>query len=442
MTQEERPLRSESCGVFYFVFSSDSHHIDPDRMTFSRIILLLILQATFVGCRTSGKSAVVHHVDPVLSNTLNCEELVDYLNSQNKGLQSWRCMDTQVRVSMPGLPISQELKGQLACSAPSSFRLTADNFVGMADFGSNDDLCWAYVKPGDPVVMTWRHEDAHLLEYVPGDFPRLDPEWLMVILGIQPLNSQDFQIQKPPAGSQDLWLVSIEESANGEPLRRVIKVDTVRGFAREHSLIDHNGDHLLRAQLSNYRTCGGHVIPHTVKISFPPQKTELTLNFKAIEANCHVADTLWIPPGGDRIAQVDLGDYVRRTHGDIPPKRKVRDQSSADVKPNNTMLDGTPQRNRKSFEKPDFDVSDSSTESLFTEPHSPDRRFYVEDAGMTDDLDESNVSFDDHFQSEGIGSNSSRCPPIIEAGHLVEPDFDTVAPAKPKARRFSRYFNR
>ena len=61
---------------------------------------------------------------------------------------------------------------------------------------------------------------------------------------------------------------------------------------------------------------------------------------------------------------------------------------------------------------------------------------------MTDDLDESNVSFDDHFQSEGIGSNSSRRPPIIEAGHLVEPDFDTVAPTKPKARRFSRYFNR
>lgn len=58
-------------------------------MAFFRITLILIVQATFVGCHTTGKTAVVHHVDPVLSNTLSCEELVDYLNSQNEGLHGW-----------------------------------------------------------------------------------------------------------------------------------------------------------------------------------------------------------------------------------------------------------------------------------------------------------------------------------------------------------------
>ena len=390
-------------------------------MTSTRIIFLLILQATLVGCLTGGsKTTVVPHVDPVLSNTLSCEELVDYLNAKNQGLHGWRCMTTQVYVSMPGLPLPQKLSGALSCSAPSSFRLTADNFVAMADVGSNDELCWSYFKPGEPVVMTWHHEDSHLLEYIPGNFPRLDPAWLMVILGIQPLDAKDFKIQKPPAGSRELWLVSIEESASGQPLRRVIKVDTVRGFAREHSLIDHNGEHLLRAQLSNHRTCGGHVIPHTVKISFPPQKTELTLNFKGIEPNFRVADGLWAPPVG--VAHVDMGDYVRSMYADIPPRQKTAVDSLVEVPQNDTMLDGVPRRSEDDLVEPEFDPPDATDESLFPDDRSPDDRYFgkeePEDAVQRFDDDA-----DDH--------RSNTQGPIREAGFQEVPDFDIVAPKKP-----------
>ena len=406
-------------------------------MTSTRIICLLILQATTVGCLTSGKSAVEHHVDPVLSNKLSCEELVDYLNSQNEGLHGWQCMETQVHVSMPGLPLPQRLNGVLSCSAPNSFRLTAENLVAMADVGSNDELCWSYFKPGEPVVMTWHHEDAHLLEYVPGNFPRLDPEWLMVILGIQPLDARDFQIQKPPAGSRELWLVSIEESASGQTLRRVIKVDTVRGFAREHSLIDHNGEHLLRAQLSNHRKCGDHVIPHTVKISFPPQKTQLTLNFRGIEPNCHIKDGIWTPPGGGRIAHVDLGDYVRSVHGDIPPGRKRDDQSIAENPLDDTMLDGTPRRRRNDFQDPEFEPLDPSDESLLQNDRSPDDRFF----GKEVPEDESQ-SFDDRIEGVARDRHFNSLAPIRQTGFLEEPDFDTVAPKQPKRGRFGLKFGR
>ena len=361
-------------------------------MTLSRNILLLILHTTIVGCQMSGKSTVVHHVDPVLSNTLSGEELVDYLNSQNKGLYGWRCMETQVHVRMPGLPLPQKLSGALTCSAPSSFRLTAGNFVATADVGSNDELCWSYFNPGEPVVMTWRHEDAHLLEYFPGNFPRLDPEWLMVILGIQPLDAKNFHIQKPPAGSRELWLVSIEESASGQPLRRVIKVDRVRGFAREHSLIDHNGDHLLRVQLSNHRTCGGHIIPHTVKISFPPQKTELTLNFKDIEPNCQIADGLWTPPGGDHLAQLDLGEWILQKHPDIPRRHDRLEQPYLESLLDDTMIDGTSPQKPDDFEDPDFDRLDPSDESFYEDVRLRDGRYFGKE----------------------------------------EPDFDIVAPNKPR----------
>jgi len=390
-------------------------------MTSTRIIFLLILQTTLVGCLALGKSTVVHHVDPVLSKTMNCEELVDYLNSQNQGLHGWRCMETQVHVSMPGLPLPQKLSGTLSCSAPSSFRLTADNFVAMADVGSNDELCWSYFKPGEPVVMTWHHEDSHLLEYIPGNFPRLDPEWLMVILGIQPLDAKDFQIQKPPAGSRELWLVSIEESADGQTLRRVIKVDTARGFAREHSLIDHNGDHLLRAQLSNHRTCGGHVIPHTVKISFPQQKTELTLSFNGIEPNCHIADGLWTPPGGNHLTQVDLGEWLRQKHPDIAPRRERLEQPYVESLPDDTMIDGTSPRTSDGFEDPDFDSLDPSQESLTEDVRLRDGRYFGKD-----EPDDAMQRFDD----EAGELRSSLRSPIHEAGFQEEPDFDIVAPKK------------
>lgn len=400
-------------------------------MISSRTIVLLIVQATLFGCVTGGKVKEVRNIKPVLTNTMSCDELVDYLNSQNEGLHGWRCMDTQVHVSMPGIPLPQNLKGSLSCSEPKNFRLTADNFVAMADFGSNDDICWAYSKPGEPAVMTWNHEDSHLLEYVPGNFPRLDPEWLMVILGVQALDAREFQLQKPPAGSRELWLVAIEESASGQPIRRVVKVDTLRGVAREHALIDHNGTHLLRAQLSNHRTCGGHVLPHTVKISFPPQKTELTLNFKAIEPNCRIAEGLWTPPGGDRIAQIDLGDYVRQMHGDIPPKRSRQGSAVAEFDRETQMLDGTPQQKLNTSVEPDFDSDPLPNESLFSSDNSSDGRFFV-----AENSDEFDPAFQNSIAGEADEPVFDSRASIHQAGFLEEPDFDTVAPTKPKPRWF------
>ena len=400
-------------------------------MTSTRTILMLILHTTFVGCQTASNATVVHHVDPVLSNSLTCEQLVDHLNSQNKSLHGWRCMDTRVYVSMPGVPLPQKLTGSLSCNAPSSFRLMADNFVAQADFGSNDDLCWAYVKPGEPVVMTWRHEDSHLLEYVPGGFPRLDPEWLMVVLGVQPLNAADFRIQKPPAGSRELWLVALEESASGQTLRRVIKVDPVSGVAREHALIDHNGELLLRARLSNHRSCDGSLIPHLVKISFPPQKTELTLEFKNVEANCGFTDALWVPPGKDRIARLDLGDYVRQTNGDLPPRRKPRDeQKIALVPPEGQMLEGTPPRGGD-LDETEPENDDSFADPLLDEPAIPGGRFFGENEPEGPDplFESGNSAGDDRRRSSSLS-------PIHTIGFQEEPDFDIVAPKTPPRKKF------
>lgn len=276
-----------------------------------RVFFLTFLLMTASGCLFGKKEEAPVVVDPVLPPSMGRHELVDYLNAQCDGLTSWRSRDTSVHVRTPQIPMPQKLRGSLACSSPSNFRLVANNVLAQADFGSNQDFCWAYAKPGESVVLTWRHEDSHLLRHVPGGLPRLEPEWLMTILGIRPLNADDYEVQNPPSGSREIWLVDIED-VEGSTLRRVIKVDTLRGVVREHALYDGDGVALLRAQLSNYRNCNGAKLPHEVKISFPTHETELTLVFNNVETNCSIPDTVWTPPRGANLEYVDLGDVVRQ----------------------------------------------------------------------------------------------------------------------------------
>ncbi len=279
-------------------------------MLSNRHILFLTITLTATGCQWRSLQKEPRFVDPVLPMAMSKNELIEHLNRQHEGLQSWQCKDTLVRASMPGLPFEQRLSGTLFCSAPSQFRLMAGSLMVSADFGSNDEIGWAFLKPGESSVLTWRHEDSHLLQYIPGGL-RLEPSWLMTILGVQPLNSESYELQNAPAGSRELWLVAVEDAPDGTSLRRVIKVDTVRGVAREHALYDSEGNPLLRAQLSHHKSCSGHLIPHLVKLSFPQTETVLTLEFKGIETDCRIADTVWNPPQGRFIEHIDLGELIR-----------------------------------------------------------------------------------------------------------------------------------
>lgn len=342
-----------------------------------RFLFLSIFLMSACGCIFGKKDEAPVVVDPVLPPTMGRHELVDYLNSQCEGLTSWRSRDTNVHVRTPQIPMPQKLRGTLACSAPSNFRLSASNVLAMADFGSNEDLCWAYAKPGESVVLTWRHEDSHLLRHVPGGLPRLEPEWLMTILGIRPLNADDYEVQNPPSGSREIWLVDVED-VDGSTLRRVVKVDTVYGVVREHALYDGDGVALLRAQLSNYRNCNGAKLPHEVKISFPVHETELTLTFNNIETNCSIPPVVWTPPRGANLEYVDVGDMVRRQleydnrnrwKGDTDQQLKREPNDPLPADPGSPILQtGT---ENEVVDSPQFD--DPGTAPTFDIPRKPRR---------------------------------------------------------------------
>jgi hypothetical protein len=384
-----------------------------------RIILLIVLATT--GCQLGGRRQEVRIVDPVLPESIGRIELVEYLNGKTDGLQSWRCMNTHVHVKSPDLMIPQKLKGTLACSAPGQFRLVCDNTVGHADFGANEDICWAYVKPGKSVVMTWRHEDSALLQHLPGGLPRLEPEWLMTVLGVEPLNADRYDLQNAPKGSKEVWLVAIEDAPDGSSLRRVIKVDTVLGVIRRHALYDSDAQPLLIADLSDYKSVGPHELPHTVRIDFPKTETQLTLKFSGIETGCQVAEALWQPPRNVEV--MDLGDYVRlQMQHDPHFAPHGRSGSPANATPGvktafNPGTRGKAQGNAYVGSEPSFD-NEPSFDTQSPNVHLTGNEKFYSPGG--DD------SFDD--QASGPNHTSEEDWERALAEESLVPDFDVVAP--------------
>jgi hypothetical protein len=385
-------------------------------LIFMRLLfLMLTLMVITSGCQhLESRQQEARMVQPVLPDSIGRDELVDHLNQVNAGLKSWRCMDTVVHVSKPGLPLPR-LTGRFACESPSRFRLVSDNFASSADFGANDDICWAYVKPGESVVLTWKHEDSHLLTQLPGDLPRLEPEWLMAVLGIQPLNPERYELQNSPLGSKELWLVSVEDAPDGSSLRRVIKVDPLSGLVREHALYNSNREHLLRAQLSDYRQCGGYRLPHHVRIEFPQHQTQLALTFRSIQTDCAIEPALWQVPEGRNLEVVDLGELVRA--------RAMIPNSAAPRQSPDHRQDPDPGDQTTVFHQPKPTAMDgqgfSETDDSGNGSKSGNRQISYQQPGDAEPTDE--FPYDPEFDGGG--------------GSAV-PQFDIVTPSQAKKRSF------
>ncbi len=270
----------------------------------------LVCVMLIAGCHGLSLQPKPVNVDPVIPMSLSREELVAHINRHSRELSSWRCLDTQIKIRMPN-GLRHRLSGMIACEAPSNFRLTARNVLASADLGTNHDICWFYMKPGDSPLIMWSHDDAELLDQVELGFPRIEPRWLMNVLGVVPLRPEDFSLSTGPAGSKELWLQAIVEKPNGEAVRRAIKVDTMTGHVREHVIYDADRNPIIRANLSNYKTVDGNVLPTTVALEFPKLDMEIELSFPKIEPNAVTPQNLWqMPTGSDHV--MNLGHEIRR----------------------------------------------------------------------------------------------------------------------------------
>ena len=362
-------------------------------------ILITVLSGT-TGCSMPGRQKQVQHRDPALPMTLNREELVSYLNNQNQGLDGWQSTSTRLAVRLPN-GMYQRLKGAIACQSPQYFRLTASNVIARTDLGSNASRCWVYVKPGESALMTWKHQDTSLLQQIPTGIPYIDPNWLMLVLGIKPLDVNDYELSRGPAGTRELWLTAIEQSATGRPLRRVIKVDTMHGVVREHSVYDSEAHPLVRAVLSGHKPHGGNLIPSCVKLQFPQMDSELALTFGNIEVNPNLPDALWrLPDHGVKV--VDLGKIIRNkmlAEGIPFDSQEESPWTEKTVEKSNPFADDDNAFNspKASLQSPVFDSDDQSkrvkTAALF-QPSNDEAPNWDEHASSPA-FDEEEPDFDD-----------------------------------------------
>lgn len=375
-------------------------------------ILLLTIP---IGCRGwLPFTNKVRRIEPAMSMSIDRDTLVDNLNQHSAGLNGWQCLSTKLRVQMPRLPATR-LMGVIACKSPNYFRLKADNVIAKADLGSNASKCWAYVKPGEPAILTWDHEDTELVQQLSLGVPYIDPNWLMLVLGVTPLDASEYQLGPAPTGKPELWLTAMEQNSQGQRMKRVIKVDTVEGVVREHALYDDANNAVVRAVLTSHRPHAGYLVPEQVRLIFPATKTELTLSFNNIETNPVLPDQLWHMPNNN-MQVVDLGLLARQklmAEGRyIPPKTKT----ASLVSHANEIGNKSDQIAQQSFEQ--FDRMDQSSQEAGSFEAFMASEEATSSSGSTDR---------DRFFDPNAASSTTRSETTSESRNRVTPVFDSPA---------------
>lgn len=273
-------------------------------------------------------------------------QIVQYLNRNitgtdtRSGLASWR--SSHVRLSVPGWP---SLPASIAIEAPRNLRLRVSDPLSrndIVDLGSNARQFWVWAKDGQPKnVITAAHEDLPAAQ----DVLRIpfQPDWLMEVLGVIPINVGEVTLRHPDPSSPTVELVSTVPSPTG-PIEKVIRVDSCHGIVREHALYDARGVIIARAALYDHGidTATGLVMPHLVRIDWPEMNQQLTMRIDKVELNPPpLQASAWTVPTKPGYPTIDLKELVaamRRQQLQVPgagvnPFQQVGGSAWADPQP-------------------------------------------------------------------------------------------------------------
>lgn len=257
----------------------------------------------------------------VLSSAATKQEIVAHVNRNvtplggAPPLTAWRCLQVQLTASgMPPVPATIDVEAPLRMRVRAQMPLT---FSEVADFGSNDELIWIW-NQGAPGMMIIRHEqlpEALAQMQVP-----FEPEWLMEVLGVVPINVDEFELAVPETPKSYIELVANRISPTGAPVRRVVRINLCQGRILEHRIESTDGRVIASARLDNYEldATGQYVLPHFMKIEWPEAKAGMTLRLGDImvnpPANSLVSWQAPEKPGVPRIVFPGRGSAVPRPH--------------------------------------------------------------------------------------------------------------------------------
>lgn len=263
----------------------------------------------------------------VLEPGISKDDLVRHLNRNvvgtetHAGLVSWRSGNAVLK-DVTGIPFN--LPAAVAVEAPRNFRLRVSNPLSggqEVDIGSNAERFWIWTKDSRQ-MMTARHEDVPLaLEYL--NLPiHVQPDWLMEVFGVVPIQADEYEMFRPSAESPIVELVAHRTSPLGRPVERAIRVNVCNGQITEHVLRHRGGPVIARALLGKHTTlANGASLPMLVKLQWPEAQVEMTMHLGTPEANpAGLAGDpmLWQLPQIPGSNPVDIGAVARRS---LPPSR-------------------------------------------------------------------------------------------------------------------------
>lgn len=294
-------------------------------VSFWRTLVLLIILGGHTGCRYAQWVPWPRREVAVLPASATRSQVVAHLNKNilgadsHSGLVAWQTSDA--RASMPGMPFS--LPTSIAVEAPRSFRMRVSHPMSgnqEADIGSNSDIFWMWLKtPDNPPILTCAHEDVSLaLDELQMGIP-VNPEWLMEVFGVIPIDEAEYEMVRPDPTQPIVELIARRTLPTGATVNRVIRVHTVRGQIIEHQLRDEHGTVTASAELDNYRVHeGGIYMPQIIRLSWPAAGQEMRLELGHPDVNpAALAQNreLWHPPKIHGAQSIDIGAYARQARG-------------------------------------------------------------------------------------------------------------------------------
>lgn len=257
-------------------------------------LALLILANS--GCLTSREFQNPFRRQPpcVLSPDATVTDVVNHVNNNINRVHAWKSTDVSIRAS--GTPIA--LSASVSVESARHFRLLVNSLGGQeADFGSNDDIFWFWMKRNDPRVFTCRHDEIHVAQQ------RIDipfrPDWLMEVLGVVPLVESEFTLQPDLSDSGIVTLVSQTVTTGQEPVRRVVLVDKCRGHVVGHILYDASNQLIAKAELAGHQLdpASQAILPRHIRVEWPRAQLSMQLSMRTVSVNPQrIPQQMWQPP--------------------------------------------------------------------------------------------------------------------------------------------------
>lgn len=305
-------------------------------------IVLLFSMSTFAsGCPSNRLSSLMFHRNPefVLDMDISKEDLVAHLNKNvlgsetNPGLSGWKTHDADVRLS--GIPF--QFSTSIAVQAPKNLRILVSKPTGgqAVDIGSNGDKFWFWTYE-QPELLVCHHEDTDLAMQHMQVPIQIDPDWLMEVFGVMPIETSDYVIDRPSASDPIIDLVAISKGTNGVSVEKLIRVNAISGHIDSHILRKLDGEILAQAHLGDYKKMpNGSSLPNSIRISLPLMDKQIKITLGDVEPNppsLAAESTLWAMPVIQGVRVVDVGKLSRYAlHRDPrrdvtgPPQRLTRE---------------------------------------------------------------------------------------------------------------------